>query len=89
MITRKRAFGPYGGRAFGPYGGRAFGPYGGRAFGPSRSEATRRDATTKSISLEIHQKNGGNFWILRDPGKGYFERPEKVHFWKSQFQNLF
>jgi hypothetical protein len=35
------------------------------------------------------QKNGGNFWILRDRGKGFFGRGEKVHFWKSQFQNLF
>ena len=34
-------------------------------------------------------KNGGKIWILRDRGKGFFERPEKVHFWKSQFQNLF
>ena len=54
-----------------------------------RPFAERSDATTKSISLEIHQKNGGNFWILRDRRKGFSERPKKVHFWKIHFQNLF
>ena len=34
------------------------------------------------------QKNGGNFWILRDRRKGFSERPKKVHFWKIHFQNL-
>jgi hypothetical protein len=34
-------------------------------------------------------KNGGKIWILRDWDKGFSERPEKVHFWKNQFQNLF
>ena len=57
---------------------RAFGPCGGRTSGPSRRDYKR-----------IQQKNGGNFWILRDRWKRISERPEKVHFWKIHFQNLF
>jgi len=56
---------------------------------PLERSGLRPLATTKSISLEIHQKNGGNFWILRDRRKGFSERPKKVHFWKIHFQNLF
>ena len=56
-----------------------------RAFGPRG--AKRRDY--KKYIIGYPTKNGGKIWILRDPGKGYFERVEKVHFWKNQFQNLF
>jgi hypothetical protein len=34
-------------------------------------------------------KNGGKIWIFNDRQKGFSERPEKVHFWKIHFQNLF
>ena len=42
----------------------------------------------KSIRSNWFCENGGNFWIFSDRRKGFFERPEKVHFWKNQFQNL-
>ena len=75
---------------------RAFGPCGGRAFGPSRSgarNATRLQNIQSEIPTKIHfpggSKNGGKIWIFWDRHKRYFERVEKVHFWKIQFQNLF
>jgi len=63
---------------------RAFGPCGGRAFGP---RSAKRDDNKKYI-IGYPTKNGGKISILRDRGKGYFKRVEKVHFWKNQFQNL-
>ena len=44
--------------------------------------------TTNQYVRMDYEKNGGNFWILRDRDEGFFERPEKVHFWKIHFQNL-
>ena len=44
--------------------------------------------TTNQYVIMNYEKNGGNFWILKDRDKGFFERGEKVHFWKIQFQNL-
>ena len=82
------------GRTFGPLCRsdlRSFVPVGpsvlcaGRTFGPLRS--AKRDY--KKYMIGYPTKNGGKIWILRDRQKGFSERPKKVHFWKSQFQNLF
>ena len=62
-----------------------------RAFGPPRCEAPRHvpPACTTNQYVRIgFVKNGGNFWIFSDRGKGFSKRPKKVHFWKFQFQNL-
>ena len=45
--------------------------------------------TTNQYVRMDYEKNGGKIWILRDRGKGFSERPKKVHFWKIHFQNLF
>ena len=66
----------------------------GRAFGPCWSDlrpserSAKRDDNKKYI-IGYPTKNGGKIRIFVDRGKGFSERPEKVHFWKSQFQNLF
>ena len=56
-----------------------------RAFGPRG--AKRRDY--KKYIIGDPTKNGGKISIFSDRQKGFSERPEKVHFWKIQFQNLF
>jgi hypothetical protein len=63
-----------------------------RAFGPPRCEAPRHvpPACTTNQYVRIgFVKNGGKIRIFVDRRKGFSERPEKVHFWKNQFQNLF
>ena len=75
MIVRERTF------------SRAFGP-------PSLRGAKHRGIYLRHVLQNQYLiigfcENGGKIWILRDRGKGFYERPKKVHFWKIQFQNLF
>ena len=66
--------------------------------GPSAlraSEVRSTEACTSGMyykSIPHHWilcKNGGKIWIFNDRQKRISERPEKVHFWKIHFQNLF
>ena len=58
------------------------------AVGPPVLSGARSATRLQKYMIGYPTKNGGKIWILRDRQKGFSRRPEKVHFWKIQFQNL-
>ena len=64
------------------------------AVGPSILRGAKHRGIVLRHVLQINTsslnfvQNGGKNWIFNDRQKGFSRRPEKVHFWKIQFQNL-